>query len=231
MTLLTVVQDAMQACGLSRPTLAFASADVTVQQFIRFAQMEGDNLMRSYDWPGVKTLATVTGDGSNTLFDLPAGFHRWIPGNAFYKDDSPLVPLNMVTDEAMRRYKEAAATPIYPVWRRFRDGIEFYPAPPNGDIYKAEYRTKYWIVDTDESTRKARWEADTDYSSLPESLLLLGCIWRFKRSKGFSSDTEYAEYRAALIDEISGETGRPVIKLSDGYGKRVGSDPKVTAVV
>lgn len=227
MTLLTAVQDAMVQVGLSSPSQVYNSTDDTVKHFMRLAQVEGDYLAREYDWPQQKVAASYTGDGTSTTFDLPTDFHRWMPGHSFWLDDSPGWPLMMVTDEEMTDAKVANAAPIRPIWRRFGDQIELYPALTSGEVIKTQYFSEYWILDEDAATRKARWEADTDSSILPERLIVFGMVWRYKQARGFGYEEDYRSWKVALMQEAKAASSRPTIDMH-GRSRWGGmSDPKV----
>lgn len=227
MTLLTVVSDAAEIIGFNAPSAVYTSTDATVKQLMRFAQVEGDYLAREYDWAQLKVLATFTGDGSATTFDLPTDFQRWLPGHAFWLDDSPGWPLMMVTDEEMLDAKVANAAPIRPIWRRFGDQIETYPALANGEVVKTQYFSEYWILDEDGTTRKPRWEADTDSSVIPERLITFGIVWRYKQSRGFDYAEDFRTYQLARMQEMKSDASRPIIDMAGRRRWGGLSDPKV----
>jgi len=231
MSLLTLTQDAMVQCGFDAPSLVYANSDATVTMFKHLAQVEGDALSRRFDWRSLKVLGTLTGDGSSTDYTLPGDFDRFAPGYPLWIDESPELPLKMVNDDEMLRYKVAQTDPVNPVWRLFGDTIEFYPAPDNGDDIKLEYRSKYWIIDETLTTRRARWAADTDVAVIPERLVSLGLVWRFKQAKGFDYAEDFRTYQLECAKTGAVEGGRQVIRLrSDFFGDYAdapASDPRV----
>ena len=228
MTLLTIVQDAMVQVGLKSPTIAFTSTDDTVQHFVRMTQVEGDALtFDEYDWPQLKTLASYTGDGTATTFDLPVDFMAWLPGHAFWLNGQPRAPLLMVTDEIMIEAKAAALAPIRPLWHRVGTQIELYPALGNGDIIKTQYFSEYWVQDVDGTTIKPRWVADTDNSMLPARLITLGAVWRYKHARGLDYAEDFRSYRIAVMQAMKAAASRPVITMA-GVGRSGSqSDPLV----
>lgn len=213
MTILSTVQDAMLLCGLERPSFAVANTDQTVREFVLQAQFEGDELARTVDWRGLKVVATITGDGSSTVFDLPSDFHRFMPGERFWLADSPGTSLRRVSDDEMSAIKSNVAAPIYPVWRLLGDQIEFYDAPDTGKVINTEYRTLHWIINSDLTTRYLRWNSDTDIALVPERILTLGTVYRWKRSKGFPYEAEQAEYERQKAYEVSVNSQRPTINV------------------
>jgi hypothetical protein len=217
MSLLSLVSDAMTLCGFDAPTSVIGNTDPTVTLFKALSQVEGDILSRRADWRSTKVAGTLTGDGSTTLFDLPSDFDRFMTAYPFWRDNTPSQPLMQVTDDRMLSMKVAAVTPTRPVWRLFGDQIEFYPAPDSGDVVKYEYRSSQWILDDDGTTRKATWAEDADTAVFPERLITLGCIWRFKREKGFDYAEEFRTYQIEVTRAESRDGGRQTIQMRSHY--------------
>lgn len=191
MSLLSIVQDAMEQCSLTRPSIVFASSDDLVRQFLAFSKVAGDYEMDFGNWRAQKVLGQFTGDGSSTDFELPADFEEFMPGYPMWLDRTPSVPLRRVTDEEMLAAKIAQTAPLRPIWRMFGDTIEMYPAPETTETIKMEYRSRYWITDESGATRQARWLADTDISTIPERLITASTVWRWKQSKGLPYDEDF----------------------------------------
>jgi len=232
MSLLSLVQDAMVLCGFESPSAVYSSSDPTVSQFKTLSQVEGDILSRRYDWRRLKVLDDYTGDGTTTTFSLPTDFDRFVTGFPFFLDESPQLPLEMVTDDRMLALKVAQTNPTRPVWRLFGNSVEFYPAPETTDVIKFEYRSKYWIVEETETTSKARWTADTDVAVIPERLITLGLVWRYKKSKGFEYGEDFRTYELEVTKAGSVDGGRQTIAMRSNfigdYSNAGLTDPRVT---
>ena len=216
MTLLTSVQDAMVLCGLDSPTSAYGSADQTVAQFVALAQVEGDELSRFHDWRKLKMAGTITGDGSDTLWPLPSDFDRLMGGMVFWSEESPGEQLvGPILDDELIAMKAMLTDPPEPVWRLFGDDIEIWPALDNGKIVRYEYRTANWILDNNGTTTKARWTADTDTAKVPERILTLGTVWRWKQAKGLDYGEAFRTYQFERVRAASRDGGQGIIKLSE----------------
>ena len=231
MSYLSTVQDAMVICGFESPSLVYASTDPTVTLFKTLSLVEGDALSRRFDWRRLKRSTSFTGDGVTTNFTLPTDFSRFMTGWPIWIDQQPVLPLQMVNDDEMLRYQVAQTDPVNPVWRLIGKEIEFYPAPDSGDIIKTEYRSQYWIMDETETTRKARWTADTDVAVIPERLITLGLVWRYKQAKGFDYGEDYRHYQIECAKEGANEGGRQVITMRSDYfsdyANAPATDPRV----
>jgi hypothetical protein len=231
MSLLSIVQDSMVQCGFSSPSTVYSNTDDLVTLFVRLSMAEGDSLSRAYDWRALKVLGQLTGDGTSTDFDLPTDFDRFVTGYPIYKDESASGPLQQVSDDQMMAMKAMITRPVLPVWRLLGDTIEFYPALDDGDVYKLEYRTKYWITDELGTSRRARWAADTDISVMPDRLITLGCVWRFKQAKGFDYAEDFRTYRIEVAKAASVENGRMTLRARShfvgDYSDAPFADPRV----
>lgn len=211
MSLLSLVQDAMVLCGFREPETVYSNTNDVVKHFLRLSQIEGDALARRADWRGLKVLGTLTGDGTSTDFTLPADFSKFADGYPMWKDGTPSTPLLKASDDLFLAMKVAVSQPTIPYWRLFGESIEFYPVPPAGDVYKLEYRSSYWISDENAATRRRRWAADTDFAVIPEELITLGLVWRYKASKGFDYAEDFRTYQIEVAKFSSVDDGRQTL--------------------
>lgn len=224
MSLLTIVQDAVDLCGLAADASVsnvIGSSDPTIREMRALAQLEGDTLARFDAWRGLKVLGQLTGDGISTEYSLPADFHSFAPGAVMWLANRPDQPLAMVTSDDLLALKSSGTDPADPVWRIFGDTIEFYPALQSGEVVNLEYRSKYWIVDQDGVTRKARWENDADYSIVPERLLMLGLVWRWRKTKGLDYGEDFRTYQIEVLTEKGVQEGRQTITMRDTFSAEI----------
>lgn len=213
MSLLTLVQDAMAQCGFPRPSVVVSSQDPLEGQFLAFATLAGQAELDFTGWRALKVLGQLTGDGTSTEFALPDDFDAFMPGYPLWLDKTPSVPLRKVSDEEMLAAKVSLAAPMRPVWRLFGDAIEFYPAPQATDTIKLEYRSNYWIVDETGANRKAAWTADTDYSVIPERVLVQSVVWRWKQSKGLPYDEDFRNWQMMRAKAASNHNASVPIRI------------------
>ena len=102
------------------------------------------------------------------------------------------------------------------VWRQVgylgAQSIEFYPVLQNGEIVSFYYEKGAWITSSGGAPyNPPLWAADTDLTIIPDRIIRLGAIWRWKFSKGLDYAEFQADYEGAL-DRISSQeqTGRTV---------------------
>lgn len=214
MSLLTIVRNAMGLCRQDRPTVVFSSTDPTVKDFLAISQEAGD-AEKDYDaWRKLKVMTgTFTGDGTTTVFDLPSDFDYMMQGYPIWLTDWLKSPAKRVTDEQMMAAKVADVWTNTPVWRMYGDAIEFYPALDSGKEVNFEYRTQNWITSDDGSVARSEWAADSDLSLIPDRVITLSIIWRWKYSKGFTYDEDFRNWQIARSQASFANAARAPIRI------------------
>lgn len=230
MSLLQIIQDTALMVGVDNNGSTYTSAingDQTTQQMVAFVQLAGDELARKYDWQALKKPLTFTGDGTTTLWSLPADFGRVLPGEAFWSSKYPSVPLGgVVTDEEWLAITSVPIQPQRPIYRFYQNKFQTYPALASAEVATTQYRTDYWITSSDGLTARGRWVADTDVSLIEERLLTLECIWRFKRQKGFDYSEEYRTAQVAIERAAGQDNGPRTVQMARGIGNSIlGTNP------
>jgi hypothetical protein len=208
MTLLTIIQDATVRCGFQlSPTSAIGNAStdaLNIQQMIAFAQDTGRDAMERVNWTRNDIAASITGDGTTTLFTLPADWLRLNPGDksphgALVSSKYPLTPLfGPVNAEDLNLLKALPASTIRPVWRVIGGSLELWPALSAGEIVTFNYFSANWIMAADGVTRRKKWLVDSDVSLIDEDLIMKGVIWRWQQSKGLDYAETFRAYEMAL---------------------------------
>lgn len=214
MSLLQIVTDACALVGLNTPTAVVSSTDDTIRQMVTFAQYEGDELSRIAKWRQQKVAASFTGDGTTTTWALPADFDRFT--TEARRESTVLLGLDgPVSDDEFLDADARNFNPTIPYWRLFGNNIETVPAVANAQLIRFEYISSYWVTDSG-GTPKVRFTADTDLSLLPDRLIVLGIVWRWKRAKGLDYAEEYRTYQVEKIRQARVDGGTPRLRLSEG---------------
>lgn len=202
MSLLAIVQGVALRCNYASPNVAISSTDAEIQRMVAFVQDTGEEMAERADWQALKFTTPVyfTGDGSTTFFSLPAGFQRLSPSDTFSSSLYPTIPLPGPVNEDDLLKLKALPMATYPsVWREAAGGIEFYPALAAGELVSYVYASGQWITNSaGQAYPTPVFRADSDLSLLPEKLLRMGAIWRWKRAKGLDYTEEFRSYEASL---------------------------------
>ena len=209
MSLLSLIKDIAVRCGWDHsPTSVIGNTStdaLNIQQLIAFAQDAGRDCMERANWTGLDRAATLTGDGTTTLFTLPADWARFNPGDKapnspLISSKYPLTPLfGPINAEELNALKALPASTVRPVWRMIGTSLELWPALSAGEIVTFNYFSSFWILAVDGVTRRKRWVADTDSSLIDEDLLMKGTVWRWLASKGLDYAEPFRMYEMSLM--------------------------------
>lgn len=215
MTILTVIQGAAALCNVAVPTAVVSNVDPDISQMLALAQLEGDESASEIDWRNLKIGMQLTGDGSSTVFALPPDFDRIMPGFALFSSAYPMIPLTgPVTDAALNAMKVFPVKPVRPVWRFIGNGLEVWPALAVNEIVSGEYRSNYWILSVDGSTRKSTFAADGDSCLVPEAVIKLGVVWRWKQAKGLDYAEDFRSWNNARARIAGHDSGNATVEMA-----------------
>lgn len=199
MSLLSVCQEAASQLGLRQPSQIVGSADLTAQILFRFANQAGKELMRFHDWQAitVEVSATTTASVVQTGV-LASDFDRMIRNAEVWNRSQVLRYSGPTSQRVWQQLKALNVTGgIIGWWRILGGAMNIFPAPTAGQILAFEYISKNWARSSGGSGQSS-FMADTDTSVLPEDLLVLELVWRFRQSRGFP---QYAEDMATCERE------------------------------
>jgi hypothetical protein len=225
MSLASVVQNAMALCSLPVPTQVFSSPDESVKQMTALLYMTGRDLVKRHDWSRLLNTQTLTCLATRAQTGYPvAMFDRMARGTDVWNETNNWAIHGPVSSQEWRDLvvRDAVTLPQY--WRLIGGELNIY-APSVGDTISYEYVSKYWIYsngvtgilppeDLTEGSA-ATFTNDNDTFLLPEVLLELGLVWRWKQSKQLDYAEDMRTYEIALKDEIDSDKGGRRIISSD----------------
>lgn len=166
------------------------------------------------DWQGLIRMATITGDGSATDYDLPGDYDRQLEISEVQDSTSWAFGFQRVTDiNDFTFLTNRGFTPYPGVWIIYDDQLHFAPAPGAGVTATYPYITKNWAIDAD-GVAKPAFTADTDTFALPERLLTLGLVWRWRENKGLATGDQEAFIKALDEYGTSDKGSRPIRRNS-----------------
>lgn len=210
MSVLTALQSASVRLNEGKPQAFFSSAGAFEVEVCELATETAVAIMKAHDWRKLTTLATATGDGVTTAFDLPEDYDRMVLGTEVHS-----------ASWATWRYAQA---PTLDFWHDLQTGLttldpgfwiilggqmQFYPALPSGE------EARYYYVSKHIATGKAAFTSDEDVFLLDDRLLTLGIIWRWRALKRMDYSEDMANYEVALEEAIARDKGARVL-----YGGR-----------
>lgn len=188
---------------------AFSSSDQVAVEMADLANEVASDIASSHDWRALTKIHSLAG-GSES-YPLPADYDRMVLASEI--DDSAswfwgYQPFDSVND--WMRYKSGTYPILSPGgWIILGGEMHFYPAAR--DAAQFPYISKEWARSED-GTPKAQFTADNDTFVLPERLMTLGLIWRWKAQKGVEYAEDMATYELALAQAQTRDRGAHVLR-------------------
>lgn len=214
MSLLSIIsgtdEGAAVLCGVTAPTSIVGSTDPNAPLFLRLAQQEGRELARRHDWQRIKVDYTFASLAAEAQTALPSDYERLLPQPELWNRSLALRYAGPTSDLDWGRLKGlnvSAATPGY--WRLFGDLLAITPAPAAGNTLSLPYVSKNWVAGS-----KSAFTLDTDTVLIPERLMTLGIVWRWKKSKGFDYAEDMSTYEREVERACARDAGLGVMILS-----------------
>lgn len=189
MTLLTICEGLAKNVGLAVPDVVVTSSDRTWVEALEMANEVGDEISRRFDWPQLFVDYTLTGDGTDKTYAMPAAFLRFPMGlNVRYSG----APVRSLTHGEFASLTMEEGAPRY--FRATTSALRLWPYLATSDTADTFYISRNW------SSGGAEFMADTDTTVFDEDVFTKGLIVRWRRQKGMPYADEEAEYESALQD-------------------------------
>lgn len=209
MTILSACQSAAVRLVGRRPTTIFSA---TGQLEIELAELSNEvaaDILKAHEWQKFKILKTYTGDGATIAFDLPTDYDRMLVNGKVHSSSFLTAAYSHVKDENEWLYVNDWAPTGFPgYWILLGGKMNIYPA-----MSSAETARFYYISNLVVSGNKAAFSADNDTFLLPERLITLGLIWRWRAQKRLEYAEDLQNYGIALSQEIGLDKGARVLTV------------------
>ena len=232
MTVQTVVQEVCAVVGVRPPPGSIfltPSQDRTMWEFVNLANEMVQRI--SYDvrdWTILRTLATLTGpgtvsaDGRESTFPLPAGYQRLLKSASLYRSANPLKPMQFISDSDQWLYRAIQGFGFINPWGEWTIyGGQLHIRPPlaaaitGPPAMPAETVKFFYMRNTCVNLASGgvgtKFVADNDTWVLPDRLLRLGMIWQWKASKGGTYAEDIANYEDCLAMIAGSDKPGPII--------------------
>lgn len=212
MTILSVAAGVARKCGLAVLDTLMSNTSRDAVEILEVIQESAEEIAEAYDWQLLSTIATVTGDGTDTAFDLPSDYDRMIVDTGLWLPSlqAPLTPV-----ESLDKWLELdvlAFDFIVHAWIIYNNQIHVRPALASGEIAKYFYQSNL-IVSPNTGMNKTTFTDDADTFRLDERLLKLCAIWRWKSAKGQPYAEEMEDYEELKSKLILRDRGSRMVKI------------------
>lgn len=219
MNVLTLMQKFCLRTGIPSPATVLGTTDRQVLQALNILEEEVNDLASRHAWQSLTHEAshtTLALEDQGNINTLDPGF-RFIRNNTVWDYTDKLSVVGPVSGQEWQQFKASVGTGPRYQFRFLGDHLLINPIPAAGHSWKFEYESKYAILDTNGTTVKEFFTADTDTLLVPDSVALMGLRWRWAREKGLAYSELFNTYEAQAKDEMGRDGGAKALVL-DGTG-------------
>lgn len=205
MAILAAMQSAAIRLMGRRPTAFFGATALFELEITDLVNEVARDVAASHDWQALTKVNSFTGNGSTADFAMPQDYERMLLKSDVQDLLTSTWGYQHVTDINDFMYRKAHGFGGVPGgWIIYGGSVKFWPAPLSGASASFPYISKNFAIDAGSSVAKPQFDNDADEWLLPERLLTLGLVWRWRENKklDFTGDQE------AFIKAISEYTAK-----------------------
>lgn len=191
MSFLTIMQTVAKNAGIEAPATT-GSSDPDPVKLAQFINEAGQELVRRADWGPLRKTVTLTGTGTSADYTIASDFDRLTMGMNVIVG-MKAVRGSLTPDEWFSLPPTAGEPRYYHLRGKL---LAFYPYPTLGTEVRVQYQSKNWV----NSGAASKLAIDNDAAMIPESLIEMGAIWRWRRHVGKDFADHLAEFEAAFVD-------------------------------
>lgn len=213
MTILSAMQSAAVRLIGRKPTTFFGASDQFEVEIADWTNEVAQDIAKYQDWQALQGIATITGDGATEEFALPEDYDRMLIYSDVQDLESWCWGYHPFDDINQFLYHQARGFGPWPGgWIIYGNKLRFSPAPAAGDTATYPYISKNWALSS-ASAAKSAFDADTDSFVLPERLIALALVWRWRENKKLDASGDQEAFIKALDEYAAKDKGsRPIVK-------------------
>lgn len=210
------ILDAMQSASIRlvgrKPSVFFSSQGQFELEITNLANEVALDCIASDDWQALTKIHPIAGDGTTEAFDFPADYDRQLLNTDVQDLTNWAWGYEHISNINDFMYRRARGFEPYPgAWIIYGNQFQFYPAPVTGNTATFPYVSKYYAKSA-AGTAKGAFDTDTDTFLLPERLLTLGLVWRWREMKKLDYTGDMEAFQKC-IDELSArDKGSQIIR-------------------
>lgn len=215
MSLLSMLEDASDELGIPRPTSVIGNAEDSARLLLALANREGKSLCQRYPWQECRreaTHTTLAAELQGTLEAIAPGFN-WDLLDTFWNRTQQVPIGGALTPNEWQLFKSSVTTGPYSDFYIRQKNLYMIPAPVAGETIAFEFASRYWCQSSGGAAQE-RWVADTDTGILPEDIMTIGVVWRYKKAKELDYAEEFREYEMQVNNRMARSGGARILDMT-----------------
>ena len=199
MSLLTIVEDAADEIGFTKPTSLIGNTDATAVRFLSLANRIGKILAKK-NWHELIKTRTITTVASEPQYDLPSDLRSILPNTAWNQTTDQ--PMFIISPRRWSYEKSVVTSSYFDNFRLLGDdagpdiGSRFtlHPTPTAVETLFYQYYSSNWLTNSLGTIEYSAFNDDSDLPVFDEDLMTLGVIWRFLKAIGQPYQDEKVDF-------------------------------------
>lgn len=212
MTVLSVAKDVAKLVGVAVPSELFASTRREHVEMAFVIQEVADEILKAHEWTLLRTLKTMTGDGTTTQFALPSDYDRMLKDSKMWASNFETPLTHITSTDQWLEMEVRDYDYVIGAWTILGGNVEIKPATASGETVQYYYLSNL-IFAPASGSNVATATADTDTFRLNEKTLRQGVIARWKMNKGQAYAEDLAKFETMMGQDISRDKGARMIKV------------------
>ena len=207
MTALSAASKAMMRTVATRPGSLFSNTDPTAMEMADLINEVADEVFKFYDWERLLRLCNIVGDGATIEHPMPVDYDRMPVKQDIHPSSWTLWRYTQARDrDQWLDFMNGLPTVSPGFWIILGGTMNIFPPIQTGDTANFYYASNHLWRDANGDPKREATE-DSDTFMLPERLLTLGLIWKWRAQKGLEYGEDMRTYEIALAQEINRDRG------------------------
>lgn len=212
MAILAAMQSAALRLMGQRPTVFFGSQNKFEMEIADLVNEVATDIMKSNDWQKLTKVLTLIGDGTSSTFALPLEYDRMLVVSDLQDSANWLWGYTHVVDLNEFLALEGRDFQLTPgAWTLYGGEIHVTPTPADQATAIFPYISNRYAVSSG-GVAKATFDNDADIFQLPERLLTLGLVWRWRENKKLDFTGDQEAFTKALEEYAAKDKGSRVYR-------------------
>lgn len=202
-----------------RPSVFFGSSQKFENEISDLVNEVAQDVQKYQDWQALTKIHTLVGDGVTRDFALPADYDRQLINTSVQDTINWAWGYEHLTDINQFIYREEHGFEPYPgAWIIFGGQMRFTPPPRDGASAVFPYISSWMVQDgQNPATLKTTFTRDSDSFLLPERLLTLGLVWRWRENKKLDATGDQEAFIKALDEYAAKDAGSGIYRTGRNW--------------